>query len=429
MDIHHGPGGERTVVRERGGVRYVSDRRGFGYVGHPYLYHGMAFERRSYFVNGVAYSRFYRSYMWGGVALGVYAPGVFFAPAFYGWAYYPWAAPIAYAGWGWAGTPWFGFYGGWFAPYPTYLGPSYWLTDYIVAQTLMASYQAQQAAAADAAAATAAAYATPLTPDVKNLIAAEVQQQLNIERVEAAAGANPGDAGGSSVARLLTDGQQHIFVVSAGLDVTSNAGGECFVTEGDVLQLRGVVPPGQPASLTVLASKGQDCPKGSMVQVQVADLQDMQNHMRETLDQGMGDLQQKQGQGGIPAAPTAAAAPPQQTAFAAIAPPADPNVQTELKQQTQEADQAEREVLQEAGSGPNDGGGNFAASPGAGATPGATAGVPAAPAKKTALGMTIDQITAAWGQPKDIVDLGAKKIYVYDGMKFTFTNGKLTAAQ
>jgi hypothetical protein len=413
MDIHHGPGGARTIVRERGGARFVSDRHGWGYVGHPYMYHGMAFERRSYFVNGVMYSRFYRPYTWGGVALSVYAPGVFFAPAFYGWAYYPWAAPIAYAGWGWAGTPWFGFYGGWFSPYPTYLGPSYWLTDYIVSQTLMAAYQAQ----ADAAAAAAASYPTPLTPDVKNLIAAEVQQQLNVERVEAQAGANPGDAGGSSVARMLSDGQQHIFVVSAGLDVTSNAGGECFVTEGDVLQLRGVVPPGQPANLTVLASKGQDCPKGSMVQVQVADLQDMQNHMRETLDQGMGDLQKKQGQGGIPAAPGGSAAAPQQTAFAAIAPPPDPNVQTELKQQTQEADQAEKEVLQEAASGPNDAGGGAAPPPAA------------APAKKITMGMSIDDVTAAWGQPKDIVDLGSKKIYVYDGMKFTFTNGKLTAAQ
>ena len=43
--------------------------------------------------------------------------------------------------------------------------------------------------------------------------------------------------------------------------------------------------------------------------------------------------------------------------------------------------------------------------------------------------MSVDEVTAAWGQPKDVVDLGNKKIYVYDGMKFTFTNGKLTSAQ
>jgi hypothetical protein len=137
--------------------------------------------------------------------------------------------------------------------------------------------------------------------------------------------------------------------VSDGLNVTS-ANGECSVTEGDVLQLAGSIQGDAPAAnLTVLATKGQDCSKGSVVQVQVADLQEMQNHMRETLDQGLADLQKKQGQGGIPSAPQNAMAAPQQTAYAAIAPPPDPNVGTTLSQQTQEADQAEQEVLGNSG--------------------------------------------------------------------------------
>jgi hypothetical protein len=75
----------------------------------------------------------------------------------------------------------------------------------------------------------------------------------------------------------------------------------------------------------------------------------MQNHMRETLDQGLAELQRKQGQGGIPSAPQSALATPQQTAYAAIAPPPDPNVKTTLSQQTSEADQAEQEVLRDPG--------------------------------------------------------------------------------
>ena len=418
MDIHHGPGGSRTIVRERpGGVRVVSYRGG-GYISHPYMYHGAAFARRTYWVNGVAYGRFYRPYVWGGVAFDVYAPGYYFAPAFYGWAYNPWRAPIVYAGWGWAGNPWFGFYGGWFAPYPTYVGPAYWLTDYFVAQSLMAAYAEQQAAAAAAA---AAAYSAPLNVDIKNLVAAEVQRQLALENSEAANPQAAPDPASSGIARELSDGTQHIFVVSAGIDVQSNAGGECFVTQGDVLQLQGTVPAGQPANLVVLATKGQDCPKGATVQVQVADLQEMQNHMRETVDQGLTDLQKKQGQGGIPAAPAGSAAPPQQTAFAAIAPPPDPNVQGELTQQNQEADQAEKEVLAEAkqdASGPSDSGQAY----------NAPAAAPA-PTKKATIGMSVDEIVAGWGQPKDIVDLGEKKIYVYDGMKFTFVKGKMTSAQ
>ena len=353
----------------------------------------------------------------------MYAPGFFFAPAFYGWAYNPWAVPVVYAGWGWGGSPWYGYYGGWFAPYPTVCG------TVLLADGLPGVPDPDggvPGSSRPAAQRQAAAYSAPLhARRRRDMIAAEVQRQLALENSEAAAGAqcHP-DPGSSGIARMMSDGQQHIFVVSAGLDVTSNAGGECFVTEGDVLQLRGAVPPGQPASLTVLASKGQDCPRGSMVQVQVADLQDMQNHMRETLDQGLGDLQKKQGQGGIPAAPAAAAAPPQQTGFAAIAPPPDPNVQTELKQQTQEADQAEKEVLQEASGAPARATPALAASDAAGASPAA-----AAPTRKITMGMSVDEVVAAWGQPKDIVDLGNKKIYVYDGMKFTFTNGKLTSAQ
>ena len=50
--------------------------------------------------------------------------------------------------------------------------------------------------------------------------------------------------------------------------------------------------------------------KGDTVSVTMADLQDMQNHMRETIDQGMGELQAKQGKGGLPALPPSANVPP-----------------------------------------------------------------------------------------------------------------------
>jgi hypothetical protein len=82
----------------------VPDRYGHGYIQRPYMYHGVQFVHRTYYVNGVAYGRVYRPYLWNGVAMNVYAPGYYYAPAFYGWAYNPWAAPIAF-GWGWAGNP------------------------------------------------------------------------------------------------------------------------------------------------------------------------------------------------------------------------------------------------------------------------------------------------------------------------------------
>ncbi|HLY18724.1 MAG TPA: hypothetical protein VKR61_15945 [Bryobacteraceae bacterium] len=417
MDIHHGPGGARTVVRTRpGGVTVVSNRYGHGYIGHPYRYHGVEYVHRTYYYNGRVYGRFYRPYTYWGVPLSVYSPGFYFAPAFYGWAYSPWAAPIAYP-WGWAGNPWYGYYGAYFTPYPVYASPALWLTDYFVAQTLQAAYAERAAELANQQAQAQA----PLTPDVKNAIAEEVRRQIALENSESAAGAaaTP-DPGSSGVARILADPTAHVFLVSAPLDVPSNAGGTCGITEGDVLQLNPGTPANsQTANLIVMASKGQDCLKGNTVQVNISDLQDMQNHMRETLDQGMNDLRAKQGQNGIPAAPAAARAEPVKTEFAAIAPPPDPNVKTELGDQTKEADQADREATNEAGPGPNAGTG------GAGAAGGGTP----PPPKTVTQGQTTDEVIAILGQPKNIVDLGAKKIYVYSDLKITFTGGKVSAVQ
>jgi hypothetical protein len=426
MDIHHGPGNQRTIVRERGGVRVVSDHYGRGYIGRPYRYGGREFVARTYYYNGAVYSRFYQPYVWGGVPLSVYAPAAYFGVGFYGWAYNPWVSPVAWAGWGWAGNPWYAYYGAWYTPYPVYAGPAFWLTDYIVSQTLMAAYQAQAAELANQQAA-----GPPLTPDVKDLIANEVKLQLARENAEATAGAaqNPPDPAADSVGRLLSDNKQHIFVVSNGLSVAADGGNECFVTEGDVLQLRGSVPPGQPAMLSVLASKGQDCPKGSVVQVEVADLQEMQNHMRETLDQGMADLQKRQGQGGIPAAPLAAAGVPQQAAYAASAPAPDADVKNVLAAQTKEGEQAEAEVLGDpAVTGGPSAGGSPALAPAGGAPGGAPALVTAAapPPKSLGLGMSVAEVEQVMGQPKSKADTGTKLIYVYDGLKVTFTGGKVT---
>ena len=51
------------------------------------------------------------------------------------------------------------------------------------------------------------------------------------------------------------------------------------------------------------------------------------------------------------------------------------------------------------------------------------------PPKTIGLGQTIDEVTGILGQPKSVVDLGAKKIYVYSDMKITFNNGKVTDVQ
>ena len=410
MDVHHGLGGARVVIVEHGDhSRVFVGHGGYGYVQHPYRYNGHEYAQRSYYSNGHYYHAFYGRYYFHGVYVNPYFPRAYYRPAFYGWAYNPWARPVSY-GWGWGGRPWFGYYGSYFTPYPVYASPSLWLTDYLIANSLQSAYEAR----ADAQA--AALYnPAPLTPDVKQLIADEVREQISLENTEAQASSGSNaepDAASSSIQRLLTDGRPHVFVAGAALDVTDAGGNECALSEGDALQLRGpVAPDAQAANLAVMASKGgRECPKGDVVAVALGDLQDMQNHMRETIDAGLQEMQSKQGQGGLPPAPAAAVAPPTPSPMAALAPPPPPEseVAAEINRQSQAADQAEKE----AGSGP-----------------GPNAPAPAGEPISISVGQSIDQVTAALGTPVKVVNLGAKKIYVYKDMKVTFIDGRVTDVQ
>jgi hypothetical protein len=423
MDVHHGLNGGRSVRVERADhSRIVAERGGRGYVQHPYGFHGHDYGHRTYYEHGRAYDRFYRGYYYHGVYAEMYAPSFYYAPAFYGWAYNPWAVPIAYpvAAWGWAGAPWYGVYGGFFTPYPVYASASLWLTDYMISQSLAASYQAQVDAQVQAQ---ALANPAPLTPQVKDLISAEVQRQIALENAEAqTAKSGEADPASSGIQRMLTDNVQHVFVVGKDLDLVDAVGTECAVSEGDALQLTGqTAPNADSATLAVLASKGgKECTKGDTVSVTLADLQDMQNHMRETISAGMGELQAKQGKGGLPALPPSANVPPEKSALAMNAPPPDPAAATQINQQWGEADKAEQEVTAQVAA--PDGAASAAAAP-------APVPAPEAPPASIALGQTIETVTGQLGQPKSVVDLGPKKIYVYKDMKITFKDGKVSDVQ
>ena len=414
MDVHHGLNGSKRVSVERADhSRVVGERGRRGYVERRYNYHGHEYGRRAYYYHGHEYNRYYRGYYYGGSYLNVYAPGYYYGAGFYGWAYNPWASPISY-GWGWGGNPWYGYYGFYFNPYPAYAAPSLWLTDYLISSTLTAAYAAQQEAHTEAVA--QANTGTPLlTDDVKAQIAEEVKAQIALENAEAqqnTAGQEP-DAASSGISRMLTDGKTHVFVAGSALDVVDASGTECAISDGDALQLATPPPAGATdVSLTVLSAKGgSECQRAATVTVAVADLQEMQNHMRETIDLGLKELQEKQGKGGLPAAPASATAPPKETAYAESAPAAEPNGEADVNAQLQAADSAETDV---AGSTPIGGVASNAA--------------PAAPAAPVsiALGQSVDQVTAALGAPLTVIDLGGKKIYKYKDMKITFKAGKVS---
>jgi hypothetical protein len=356
------------------------------------------FVQRTYYSRGRAYARVYRPVTYRGVVLNMYTPTRYYRPAFYSYAYSPWGRPIAY-NWGWGSRPWYGYYGGYFSPYREYAGPAFWLTDYLFAMTLEQAYQDRIDAGLPSS--SYAGGQAPLTPDVKQAVSDEVRRQLDLERIE---GQN---AGAGDMSPIFADNIPHVFVVSSSLMVDDRGAG-CPVSEGDVLQLRPGSSNGESADVVVLASKGGDCRRGGVVAVQLDDLQEMQNHMRETIDQGLTELQTRQGQGGLPPLPAAAAGAPVDAPFAADVRP-DTNVASELDQVAQEADTGEQAVVTQSAE--------------AEASPAAAGPV------TISLGQTMSDVEAISGKPDKVIDLGAKKIYVYKDLKITFTDGRVSDVQ
>jgi hypothetical protein len=397
--VYHPPNAPRRVeVVRPGGSVVVASAPGHGYVQRQVIINNnTTIIKRTYIYNGVPQARIYRPRMYNGVSLVVYTPVRYYRPAFYVYAYNPWPRPIVF-GWGWAGSPWYGYYGGYFTPYPVYASPSLWLTDYLIAATLENAYQERLAARAAAANSYAASGgpSAPLTPEVKQAIADEVRRQIDQERAQQSSNAmNPQDA------NIFADNSPHVFVASTPIMVSSNYG-DCAIGEGDVLQMN--QPPllnSPTAEVIVLASRRQDCRKGSRVNVGLQDLQEMHNQMLATIDRGMSDLQSKQGQGGLPPAPQGSTGTID-SPYAREAQP-DANVAGELTAVSQEADRAEQQAIGQSGD---------------------AQGPPT-----LTLGLSIEDVKAIQGEPEKVVDLGSKKIYVYRDLKITFQDGKVTDIQ
>jgi len=371
MQINHGLNGSRSVVSNRNGARIVTTGRNSGYVQRAYVTRGgRTYVSRTVVVNHVVYTRVYRSYAWGGYCCYyAYHPAFYWAPAYYGWAFNPWPAPV-YWGWGWGGAPWYGFYGGYFAPYPSYPSAAFWLTDYLIAANLQAAYAARAAAAAgdngggggdqqqqppqndggDQSGANSGG-GVALTPEVKEAIAEEVKAQLAAQQSQAQQGSsdtsqqassNNSAAPADQVPAAL-DPNIRMFIVSSDLTVSSN-GQECQLTEGDVIKRTSETPDDdRKVTATVSSSKKSDCAAGQEVAIGVDDLQEMHNHFEEQLDNGMKELSSKQGTGGLPKAPDTATKPSD-----VPPPPPDNSAAKTLEDQQTAADQTESQVVKEA---------------------------------------------------------------------------------
>ncbi len=396
--IHHEPSGVRRVeiVRPGGHVIVANATGRSGYIQRPLVSHGHTYVQRTYVYNGVAHAAIYRPWSHGGREYVIYMPRHYYHPTFYTYVYTPWAAPVTYS-WGWHSRPWYGYYGGYFSPYPVYRSPAFWLADFILAATLEAAYISQNASAS----APPVAYSAGLTPEVKDEIAREVKRQMDQARADQAYAQSGGP---TTPPAIFSANGPKVFLVSSGVIGYAN-NQECPLSSGDVLALVQTPALGAEwAEVKVLASRSS-CPAGSYLSVRTMDLQEMQNQLRASVDQGMAKLQSDQGKSGIPSLPPQAVGTVNASYTNDLVP--DTNAQAELSSAVGEANRSEQAII-------NDGGAPQS-SPGSGAT--------------VSLGMTIAQVEAALGAPKSTVDLGKKKILVYNDLKVTFLNGRVSDVQ
>ena len=364
MQIQHGVHGGRTIVSTHNGARVVTTGRNGGYVQRNYVVrNGHTYVSRTYVVHNVTYTSVYRSYSYGGHCCYYgYAPAYYYHPAYYGWAYNPWPAPVYY-GWGWNAAPWYGYYGPYYyQPYPVYPSAAFWITDWMIAASLQAAYEASvQADALDPLGpdfplvaglgripvAPEAAKNVVLSKDVKDQLAEEIKTQLAADQADASKGKESGGAGDASGggAPPALDPKWRVFVVHNELSVVAD-GDECALTEGDVIKRVSDTPDDDNnLDVKVLASKKDDCAVGKEVAVALDDLQEMHNHFREQITGGMQEMAKKNGTGGLPKAPDTGT---QDGEVAAPAP--DSSAAKALKDQQSDADKTEADVKQEAAS-------------------------------------------------------------------------------
>jgi hypothetical protein len=337
--INHGVNGTRTIVTPLpNGGRVVTTGAHGGYVQNTFVRNNQTFVSRTYVYGGRSFVRVYQPFSYRGVVYNRYLPGFYYRPAFYGWAFAPWGVGISF-GWGWGGAAWFGFYGGYFQPYPVYLGPTLWLTDYLLAANLQLAYENQQANGAPPPDPYAQSQPVQLSPEVKQAIADEIQRQLALEQQQSAAPGGVPPVGGNQIPAAL-DPQMSTIVVTENLQVMDN-GQPCELTPGDVLTRIDDTPgPDNAVMAKVTNSKPGDCRAGALPRVQVSDLQDMMNQFQAQVDSGVQQLASQQGKGGIPPAPGGSTTVVQGPGQA----PPDPNAANLLQQQQKNADAVEAEI-------------------------------------------------------------------------------------
>jgi hypothetical protein len=350
--ISRGPHGERRIETTRADhSRLVSNGSRGGYSERTFSRGGREYAVRSYYYNGHYYSRVYAPYSYGGHAYYGFVPAFYYEPLFYGWVYNAWPAPVPYA-WGWYGAPWYAPYGYYFVPYAVYPAPAFWLADFALAESLQVG--ADEATSGSLRNESGLMYVSarvsqrnqgngsPLvTSAIKDELAEQVKQVIADEKDAAA---KRGDAAAGSVTTPAVppsiDPRFALFIVSSELSLDTEVAA-CSITAGDIIRRKDYIPDGNSSvAVEVVSSKEGDCFAGTPSRLEVDDLEEMHDALREKVDDGLKLLSEHQGKGGIPSGPAA-------TLHAVPEGHADPDlmVESDLKKQQEAADATEKEIL------------------------------------------------------------------------------------
>jgi hypothetical protein len=319
--------------------------------------------QRTIIAGGRSHSVVYHSYKYHGVTLYSPVPAEVFAPNYYGWLINPWPQPVIYtpAYWGWASEPWYGIYGSSFAPYPRYVSPDQWLTDYVISAGLRQAYDNLQGTGGG----DPSASPPEITDDEKKIVNQDVKDELTRERqfamnptitepadndkdVKNEEAPKKADVPQEAVNVIPEALKDHLFTVyEAPLEVSQTSGQTCTLAEGDMLFRTGDTP-NKDNSVDVevkrshaSASHTELCAPKAHARVQLADLQEMYNHKKDLLAEGeqkQADLMGKKR--GLPKGPD-----PRPTQLArGKADPETAAAVAELKQMLKDADDAEKQV-------------------------------------------------------------------------------------
>jgi len=362
--ISRGPLNERRVEITRpvpGGMERAVHYGNWSSVERP-IVGRPGYVQRTVVTGPRSYSMVYHSYVYGGVTLYQPVPALIFAPDYYASLLSPWPQPVLYTPvlWGWPAQPWYGYYAAAFAPYPVYARPDQWLTDYVISTTLQQAYSNQQAAGNVAPARPVEITEEEkaiIDQDVKDELARQQQFAIDAPRMDAAGneGINqqiprPNETPVPEQALAIPEGlKDHLFIVyTSPLEVQEASGGNCSLTEGDMLFRSGdSLNPDKTVDVVVKSShagsgNAEFCPAQTHARVLLSELQEMYNHKKELLMEG--ELQQAKLMGRPKGLPNGANPKPVQLASGKV----DPNTAAAIADVTrmlQDADATERDVL------------------------------------------------------------------------------------